>query len=62
MQLHHVDLVPGQTVRVGNLLVTLVAVQGSTVQFHVQDDDGTSFFSDPFDDSCLQPELVAAAD
>lgn len=62
MQLHHVDLVPGESVRVGNLLVTLVAVQGTTVQLHVQDDDGPDFFSDPFDYSCLQPQLISAAD
>ena len=40
MQLHHIDLVPGDSVQVGNLLVTLVAVQGSTVQLHVQDEIG----------------------
>ena len=62
MQLHHVDLVPGESVRVGNLLVTLVEVQGSTVQLHVQDDDGSDYFSDPFDCSCLQPELVSVCD
>jgi len=62
MPLHHVDLVPGDSVRIGNLLVTLVAVQGSTVQLHVQDDDGTSHYSDPFDYSGLQSQLVGAAD
>jgi hypothetical protein len=62
MQLHHVDLVPGESVRVGNLLVTLVEVQGSTVQLHVHDDDDSDYFSDPFDDASLQPELISAAD
>lgn len=62
MQLHHVDLVPGESVRVGNLLVTLVEVQGSTVQLHVHDDDGSDDFSEPFDYSSLQPELISAAD
>jgi hypothetical protein len=54
--------VPGESVRVGNLLVTLVEVQGSTVQLHVHDDDGSDDFSDPFDYSSLQPELISAAD
>ncbi len=58
MQLHHIDLVPGDSVRVGNLLVTLVAVQGSSVQLHFRDDDGTDYYSDPFDFSSLQSDLL----
>ena len=39
MQLHQIDLVPGESIRVGNRIVTLVAVEGNVAQLHVEDLD-----------------------
>jgi hypothetical protein len=50
MQLHQLDLVPGDSVRVGRFLVTVVAVDNGQVQLHIEDpENGTDFWSDPFD-------------
>jgi hypothetical protein len=50
MQLHQLDLVPGDSVRVGRFVVTLVAVEDNQVQLHIEDpESGTDFWSDPFD-------------
>ncbi len=61
MQLHQIDLVPGQSVLVGSLTVTLVAVEGDLVQLHVQDSDNNDFWSDPFvfsTEDVLEPALA----
>ena len=61
MQLHQIDLVPGQAVQVGNFTVTLVAVEEGLVQLHVRDSDSNDFWSDPFVFSdALSTELVLA--
>ena len=47
MQLHQIDLVPGESIRVGRLTVTLVAVEGNIAQLHVEDPDNDSEWIDP---------------
>lgn len=49
MQLHQIDLVPGESIRVGNKIVTLVTVEGSVAQLHVEDADHDDSWSDPTD-------------
>ena len=49
MQLHQIDLVPGESIRVGNLIVTLVAVEGSVAQLHVEDSDDNDSWNNPAD-------------
>ena len=49
MQLHQIDLVPGESIRVGNLIVTVVAVEGGNVQLHVEDSDDNRSWIDPMD-------------
>ena len=49
MQLHQIDLVPGESIRVGNLVVTVVAVEGGSVELHVEDPDGNRSWIDPMD-------------
>ena len=49
MQLHQIDLVPGESIRVGNRIVTLVAVEGSIAQLHVEDPDDNRSWIDPVD-------------
>ena len=49
MQLHQIDLVPGESIRVGNLIVTLVAVEGSVAQLHVEDPDDDDSWINPVD-------------
>ena len=54
MQLHQIDLIPGESIRVGNLIVTLVAVEGSMAQLHVQDSDDNGSWISPVDYSDSQ--------
>lgn len=54
MQLLQIDLVPGESVRVGSEIVTLVAVDGNVAQLHVEDMDHGDSWSDPTDDSCCE--------
>ena len=49
MHLHQIDLVPGESIRVGNLIVTLVAVEGSVAQLHVEDPDDNGSWINPVD-------------
>ena len=49
MQLHQIDLVPGESIRVGNRIVTLVAVEGCVAQLHVEDPDDNGSWIDPVD-------------
>lgn len=61
MQLHQIDLVPGESIRVGNRIVTLVAVEGSIAQLHVEDPDGDLSWTDPADYfDCEPTEAVFA--
>lgn len=47
MQLHQIELVPGESIRVGYLIVTLVAVEGNIAQLQVEDPDDNSSWMDP---------------
>jgi hypothetical protein len=47
MQLHQIELVPGESIRVGHLIVTLIAVEGNVAQLHVEDPDNDSSWIDP---------------
>ena len=49
MLLHQIDLVPGESIRVGNKIVTLVTVEGSVAQLHVEDVDHDDSWCDPTD-------------
>ncbi len=49
MQLHQIDLVPGESIRVGNLVVTLVAVEGSVAQLQVEDPGDNCSWNNPVD-------------
>ena len=49
MQLHQIDLVPGESIRVGNLVVTLVAVEGSVAQLEVEDPGDNYSWINPVD-------------
>ena len=49
MQLHQIDLIPGESIRVGNLIVTRVAVEGSMAQLHVEDSDDNGSWISPVD-------------
>jgi hypothetical protein len=61
MQLHQIDLVPGESIRVGNRTVTLVAVEGSVAQLHVDDNEDHRAWMDVFSDSgCEVAELAFA--
>lgn len=47
MQLHQIELVPGESIRVGHLIVTLLAVEGNIAQLHVEDPDNDNSWIDP---------------
>jgi hypothetical protein len=47
MQLHQIELVPGESIRVGHLIVTLITVEGNLAQLHVEDADDDNSWSDP---------------
>ena len=47
MQIHQIELVPGESIRVGNLIVTLVAVDGNVAQLHVEGPDDNDSWMDP---------------
>lgn len=47
MQLHQIELVPGESIRVGYLIVTLVSVEGNIAQLQVEDPDDNSSWMDP---------------
>jgi hypothetical protein len=47
MQLHQIELVPGESIRVGSLIVTLLAVEENVAQLHVEDPDDNSSWMDP---------------
>ncbi len=59
MQIHQIDLVPGESIRVGNRIVTLVAVKGSIAELHVEDPDNNPAWIDPVD--CCDNELAEPA-
>ena len=47
MQLHQIELVPGESIRVGRLVVTLISVDADVAQLHVEDPDNNSEWIDP---------------
>ncbi len=49
MQLHQIDLSPGESIRVGSKIVTLVAVEGNVAQLHVEDDESGDSWIEPTD-------------
>jgi hypothetical protein len=61
MQLHQIELVPGESIRVGHMIVTLVAVEGTIAQLHLEDTDDTDFWTDPegYSDSELEETMLA---
>ena len=62
MQIHQIDLVPGDSLRVGNRIVTLVAVKGNIAELHVEDpDNGGGSWIDPVDCSSREPAEPAFA-
>jgi hypothetical protein len=38
MQCQHIDVVPGESVRIGNLIVTIVSVRGTEVAMTIEED------------------------
>lgn len=61
MQLHQIELVPGESIRVGNLIVTLIAVDGTIAQLHVEDPDNDKSWIDPINlFGCEYEEAVLA--
>lgn len=59
MQLHQIELVPGDSIRIGHLIVTLVAVDGTIAQLHVEDPDNDNSWIDPVNLSdCEYEEAV----
>ncbi len=61
MQLHQIELVPGESIRVGHLIVTLVAVDGTIAHLHVEDPDNDNSWIDPVSFSdCEYEEAVLA--
>ena len=58
MQLHQIELIPGESIRVGHLIVTLLEVDGDEVALKVQDPD-TVEWVDPVDSEGVDvPELA----
>lgn len=47
MLLHQIELVPGESIRVGQLIVTLIAVNGNIAELHVEDPDNDNSWIDP---------------
>ena len=61
MLLHQIELVPGESIRVGQLIVTLIAVNGNVAELHVEDtDNGNSWFDPVVFSGCEseEPALV----
>ncbi len=47
MQLHQIELVAGESIRVGHLIVTLIAIEGNVAQLHVEDPDNDNSWTNP---------------
>ena len=60
MQLRQIELIPGESIRVGHLIVTLLEVEGNEVSLKIQDPD-TMEWVDPVgsEGDCI-PELALA--
>jgi hypothetical protein len=63
MQHHQIDLVPGESIRVGSLIVTLVAVSGTQAELQVEDagdgdHDGWNDPSEFLNGELLEPALA----
>jgi hypothetical protein len=61
LQLHQIELVPGESIRVGHLIVTLIAVEGNIAQLHVEDPDNDNSWIDPLNLSGCEYEEPALA-
>ena len=48
MQRQQIDVLPGQSVLVGNLIVTVLSVNGDEVELRIEDPDNTAW-TDPVD-------------
>lgn len=60
MQLQQIELIPGESIRVGHLIVTLLEVDGDQVALRVEDPD-TMAWIDPLDsEGVTEPELMHA--
>ncbi len=61
MQRQRIDVVQGEPVRIGNLLVTLVSVDGDEVVLKIEDPDNSTWIDpvDVLDCNSPQNELVA---
>jgi hypothetical protein len=61
MQLHQIELVPGESIRVGNKIVTLIAVEGTIAQLQLEDSDDNNFWTDPegYSDSEIEETILA---
>ncbi|MCA9034361.1 MAG: hypothetical protein KDA91_04475 [Planctomycetaceae bacterium] len=57
---HHIDLVPGQSVRVGNVRVTLVSVNGDQVAVEIDGDSGTELLMLSETSNAVSEELELA--
>jgi hypothetical protein len=60
MQLHQIDLVPGESIRVGRLTVTLVAVNGHAAELHVEETGDDGGWMDPCCDTAGSLRELAA--
>ena len=61
MLLHQIELVPGESIRVGHLILTLIAVNGNVAELHVEDpDNGNSWIDSIVFSGCEseEPALV----
>lgn len=47
MLLHQIELVPGESIRVGRLIVTLLSVCGNVAELHVEDPDNGDSWVNP---------------
>jgi hypothetical protein len=60
MQLHQIELIPGESICIGHLIVTLLEVDGNEVALKIEDPD-TMEWVDPLDsEGICTPELVVA--
>lgn len=55
MQRQQIEVLPGQSVLVGNLIVTVLSVNGDEVELRIEDPDNTAW-TDPVD--CLDRSLA----
>lgn len=61
MQLHQIELVPGESIRVGHLIVTLLAVDENVAQLHIEDPENNDSWIDPVSLTGAETEDLAMA-